>query len=175
MCLYIETEEKVRRMLNKEPFSTYRLMINSKPLVATEPIKVYKLLKRNYIGWKTPYQGQSVNFSFGKAEMGDGIMIGDLLDHRLNYLEHVKWENGEIKENEKNIYYASGRIYEGIHAYYSNRELLDESDLPKEFRVFEAVIPKGAHYFIGNCGDIVADRMIVYKNGVKDKTIKTIG
>ena len=40
--------------------------------------------------------------------------------------------------------------------------------------MFEALIPKGAHYYIGDMGDIVADRMIVYKNGVKDKTIKTI-
>jgi len=103
--------------------------------------------------------------------------------------QYIEWEDGKISsayingENDKialplekiDPMPGSGTVEKGIHAIVNaNDARYAKGVMLSGNKLFEAVIPKGAHYYIGDMGDIVADRMIVYKNGVKDKTIKTL-
>lgn len=168
------------------------------PKTATKPIKVYKLLmpneKKTKLGfvkkfWTTPVMEAKAKFVFGKCSMGDGEMNGNVYYygkvHNGKYWEEFNsnntkcyWEKGVLTpESSYSILNAlpdkakikSVVIKKGIHAYTSQKYTDGGIHI-----LFEAVIPEGAHYFIGDCGDIVADKMIIYKNGVKDKTIKGI-
>lgn len=163
------------------------------PRTATEPIKVYKILSldnKTIFGtkkWVSPVRRTPVKFLFGKSKLGDGIMKGYFVSKWLS--QFIEWKDGKISSayiNGENGYIAlplekvdpmpsSGIVEKGIHA------IIDSSDaryakavMLSGNKMFEAVIPKGAHYYIGDMGDIVADRMIVYKNGIKDKNIKTL-
>ena len=164
------------------------------PKTATEPIKVYKLLMTNEkkypLGfvkkfWTTPIMWAKAKFVFGKCRMGDGKMNGNVYYCEKGCCEestciNIKcyWKRGVLAP--ESSYSALNAIVDkfriknvtikkGIHAFTDQKYTDSGTQI-----LFEAVIPKGAHYFIGDFGDIVADRMIVYKNGVKDKTIKTI-
>lgn len=163
------------------------------PRTATEPIKVYKILSldKTIFGtkkWVSPVRGTPVKFLFGKSKLGDGTMNGSLMSKRL--FQYIEWKDGKISsayingENDKialplekiDPMPSSGVVEKGIHAIVNSSDARYAKALEGLTRnkMFEAVIPKGAHYYIGDMGDIVADKMIVYKNGVKDKTIKTI-
>lgn len=163
------------------------------PRTATEPIKVYKILSldnKTIFGTKklvSPVRGTPVKFLFGKSKLGDGTMNGCLISKWL--CQYIEWEDGKISsayingENDRIVLPlekvdpmpSCGTVEKGIHAIVNANDsrYADAVMMPRN-KMFEAVIPKGAHYYIGDMGDIVADRMIVYKNGVKDKTIKTI-
>jgi hypothetical protein len=163
------------------------------PRTAIEPIKVYKILslEKTIFGtkkWVSPVRGTPVKFLFGKSKLGDGTMNGSLMSKWL--YQHIEWKDGKISsayiigENDKialplekiDPMPSSGVVEKGIHAIVS----ANDARYAKAFegltrnKMFEAVIPKGAHYYIGDMGDIVADRMVVYKNGINDKNIKTL-
>ena len=163
------------------------------PRTATKPIKVYKILSldnKTIFGakkWVSPVRRTPVKFLFGKSKLGDGTMNGCLISKWL--CQYIEWEDGKISsayingENDKialplekiDPMPGSGTVEKGIHAIVNaNDARYAKGVMLSGNKLFEAVIPKGAHYYIGDMGDIVADRMIVYKNGVKDKTIKTL-
>ena len=54
---------------------------------------------------------------------------------------------------------ADSFIEEGFHAFYSK----DGIDRRSKYTLYEAIIPKGSNYFIGDNNDIVADRMKITK------------
>jgi hypothetical protein len=146
---------------------------------------------KNKWSYRTPFQGFDIKFSHGKCEMGDGVMDGRVMfvqrgpvyglynDSRA-YLEDGEsvsgidgnyvysssydaiWENGSIRPvsgyefPEENIVSTTAYVYKGIHAH------LKIPAVSYPYVVNLAIIPKGAHYFIGDDGDIVADRMIIY-------------
>lgn len=166
------------------------------PRTATEPIKVYKILSldnKTIFGakkWVSPVRRTPVKFLFGKSKLGDGTMNGCLISKWLS--QYIEWEDGKISSayinggsdkvddrialplEKVDPMPSSGVVEKGIHAIVNSSDVRYAKALTIGNKMFEAVIPKGAHYYIGDMGDIVADRMIVYKNGVKDKTIKTI-
>ena len=143
--------------------------------------------------YRTPFQGFDIEFSNGKCEMGDGVMDGMAVfvqrgpayclynDSRAcledggsvsgmdgNYLYTSNydaiWENGSIRSvsgykfPEENVVSTTAYVYKGIHAH------LKIPAVSYPYVVNLAIIPKGAHYFIGDDGDIVADKMIIYDN-----------
>lgn len=163
------------------------------PQTANEPIKVYKILSldnKTVFGakkWVSPVRRTPVKFLFGKSELGDGTMNGYLVSKWFS--QHIEWKNGKISsayingENDKialplekiDPMPSAGIVEKGIHAIVNANDVNYTKALALSGnKMFEAVIPKGAHYYIGDMGDIVADRMIVYKNGIKDKNIKTL-
>ena len=166
--------------------------VRNLPRTATEPIKVYKILSldnKTIFGtkkWVSPVRGTPVKFLFGKSKLGDGTMNGCLISKWL--CQYIEWEDGKISsayingENDRIVLPlekvdpmpSCGTVEKGIHAIINSSDTRYTKALVSGNKMFEAIIPKGAHYYIGDMGDIVADRMIVYKNGVKDKTIKTI-
>lgn len=167
--------------------------VRNLPRTATEPIKVYKILSlenKTIFGtkkWVSPVRRTPVKFLFGKSKLGDGTMNGYLVSKWLS--QHIEWEDGKITsayingENDRialplekvDPMPSCGTVEKGIHAIVSSSDArYAKAVMLSGNKMFEAIIPKGAHYYIGDMGDIVADRMIVYKNGVKDKTIKTI-
>ena len=149
------------------------------PLTATKPIKVYKVLtSASKDKWITPVMGKKVRFVFGKCNMGNNLMRGIVYYSDFGYY-HVYWEKGELSVNFDSLFESIDVrelgikdvcVHQGIHAYTDKSSLL----LNEKNAVFEAVIPKGAHYFIGAENEIVADKMIIYKNGVKDTSIEPI-
>lgn len=113
----------------------------SKPLVADEDIVVYKALDHRNIftGEKvirTPYQFYPISFKDGKCVM-DG------------YLECNRF---------KSVSY-------GFHSYVDEEKAdmsckcFPETEMTKHW----AIIPKGGRYFLGNDGDVVSDKLIIFE------------
>lgn len=169
-----------------------------KPLTADKDIHVFKVLFRNEVSPKhnvkryaycTPFKGVTINFDFwGKCVMEadmDGtykeITIATENESHESRVSNVVtydmlWKNGEEVLNTMKT--ASGDYYleieEGIHAYTSFTGAAANwsiNDFPC-YEIHKAVIPKGAHYFIGIYDEIVADKMIICKKKAKNKEKK---
>ena len=143
------------------------------PLTAKEPLIIIKELKEQLDGeckYVTPYQGAEVKFVNGKCKLGDGVMDGDAigLGHGGFVKNHIVWENGKFNENDFESLsdrcrrVLEVRVYRGIHAYYGYPR---GSVTGYVFKT--GVIPPGAHYFVGNCLEIVSDEMIIYENDIE--------
>jgi hypothetical protein len=63
-----------------------------------------------------------------------------------------RWYAGKLKKANMRVN-SYGEVHQGLHAY---RKLGDCPSIR-----FHAIIPKGAKYYIGNDGDIVANKMKV--------------
>lgn len=153
------------------------------PMTAEKPILVFKELLiakvtpsfpafwENKWSYRTPFQGFDIKFSHGKCEMGDGIMTGlvlfEIMDERCVHASKydVCWDDEGIHPvctgtddefPEDNVLSTTAYVYKGIHAN------LKIPAVSYPYVVNLAIIPEGAHYFIGDDGDIVADRMIIY-------------
>jgi len=107
------------------------------PFVAEQDIHVYKQLSHNWLDGKkyyTPYRVSPVNFKNGICEMSS-----------------------------KNFSYRASDsyscVYHGIHA----RRTKTMDGIP--FRgLHHAIIPKGTQYFLGRMNDIVALKVIIFKD-----------
>ena len=113
----------------------------SKPLVADEDIVVYKTLDHRDVFTgkeviRTPYQFYPISFKDGKCVM-DG------------YLEC----------------YPNTSVSFGFHSYVDKESadisciIFAESGMTKHW----AIIPKGGRYFLGNYGDAVSDKLIIFE------------
>ncbi len=109
--------------------------------VAVNDILVYKCLDYDVVyGYSTPFQYFPIYFT----------------------------ENGRYWMNVKNFTYSRNRkdVDEGIHAYY-DKEIAD--DTSESFvdscgtKTHYAIIPKGAKYYIGDKGDVVATTVIIFE------------
>ena len=168
-----------------------------KPLTADKDIHVFKVLVRNEVSskyntkryvYKTPFRGTIIPFnSWGKCII-EANMNGKYLEEitafgykiilngRIKYIPKrkttlISWKNGELEYDiEKAIADTCYlEIEDGIHAYTSFIMAAAKwpiIDFPC-YEIHNAVIPKGAHYFIGLYDEIVADKMIIYKKRVK--------
>jgi hypothetical protein len=188
MCLTTTKGFGIVPMTAEEPTLVFKELLIAK----TRPsFPAFWKTKRSY---RTPFQGFDIKFSNGKCEMGDGTMDGVIMfeqkgpaeclynDSRA-YLEDggsvagidgnyvytsnydAIWENGSVlsvsgyKFPEENIVSTTAYVFKGIHAYLKLPAVSEYI-----YEVKRAIIPKGAHYFIGDDGDIVADKMIIYDN-----------
>lgn len=111
-----------------------RIHPNLQPLVAKKDMVVFKVLEHKKHEWKTPYRNKRVFFFFGKIKL------------------HAKL----------NVVYDT-YVDEGIHScLYASTATSVLSDCDNG-NVFTAIIPKGAEYFIGTWGDVVSNKLIIYK------------
>ena len=138
MCLYIST--KFHRSVNWE----YRAK-----KVGNKPLLVWKLLEYNekIKGYATPYQFLPITFENG-MKVVEGMGFRTVVERPL---------------------VNSAQVNEGVHAYrttnISRNAITKAYDLSGwKFERFPAIIPSGEKYFIGQDGDIVASRMIIFKN-----------
>lgn len=149
-----------------------------------------KRLIQKYV-YYTPFREMAIHFNFwGKCIM-EADMNGRYTtipcykktsnEHGIRYIPMrkttpISWKNGELKYDiEETITdNCSLEIEDGIHAYTSfgnaaiGLALFDWPGMenPRD-TLHKAVIPKGAHYFIGENGNIVSDKMIIYKKQLK--------
>ncbi len=127
----------------------------SPPMVATKPIHVYKILTArpwdDEFPYKTPFQEASVSFN----QDGECRMLSAIT--KVTYDQKVtvgpnQWVICPIRF-----------ITRGLHAY-TRRTYDNDGKLGLSFtKVFHAVIPIGAKYFIGKSHDIVSDDMIIFE------------
>ena len=119
----------------------YHCGIDTKPLVAKENIIVFKLLN-HYVGalpsvFSTPYRAYQIDFGI-RGSVG-----------------RFEYPHTELKLSS----FGTGNVTEGIHAF-----VRPYSDEDGKLHIFHAIIPKGAKYYIGDSGDIVADKMIIFQD-----------
>ena len=109
---------------------------NNKPLKAEKDIRVYKCLDIQF-GITTPFMYHPIKFD----EEGKCILT-----------------SGELKPTSEDT------INKGIHAYRTKNDAIITCLMFPETgtTAFKATIPKGTKYFIGNNGDIVSEKMIIY-------------
>ena len=141
MCLYINQNYHKKQKGEKFPA----------PFIADENILVSKKLEKKWVGkhywYYTPYQEKLITFN----ENGYCLVESDLIDTFCPFgIECVV-----------NTYYDTTyyKVYEGIHSY--NNKIEDE----EFWKIYHyAIIPKGGLYYIGIWGDIVSDKLIIFKN-----------
>lgn len=112
-----------------------------KPATAKNDIFVYKLLSHVNDTYRTPYMNYPIHFRLGKSIVKSKLLITPI---------------------SHGAYYT---VTEGIYAYLKQNYLL-RFRYPDEY-IFKAVIPKGAHYFIGDKNIVVADKMIIFDEIIK--------
>lgn len=116
------------------------LNAESKPFIAQHNILVFKQLsiwgifKKKYV---TPYMDYPVKFDHGIAKIGISHPI--CIDAFTKFKFCVK---------------------EGIHSI-RKYELWNDFN---PYKMFLAIIPKGAGYYVGEHNDIVSDSLIIFKN-----------
>ena len=120
------------------------LYVNSKVLIAKENLKCFKVLQKvNMDSYCTPFMLMPIIFRRGIAKVS---IVGELrLFQSLLRLGH--------------------EIHRGIHAYCTKR-YVDKMWWPSlnSHELKNAIIPKGAQFCIGQDGDVVATKMIIFRN-----------
>ena len=143
MCLTINTDVHTKRTWNR----TFSRRI-PKPLVADKDILCVKTLlpipfSRN-CKFMTPYRNMEVKFDWlnGVAEL-----VSDVKSKRLPFSVFksvVKPKNFNVEN--------------GIHSWVNG------TICHRMGTQFNAIIPKGAKYYIGEDGDLVSSRLLVFEN-----------
>ena len=110
---------------------------NNEPLIAERNIRVYKCLDMDQFGITTPFMYYPIEFD----EEGKCILISKKLELT-----------------------SQDTIREGIHACRTKKaaEFICFMFPEAGTTTFKAIIPKGTKYFIGNNGDIVSEKIIIY-------------
>ena len=156
------------------------------PKIATEDILCYKLLLYNQTTnrYETPYQNFPIVFGYkNRYDMAADEMTGFYYAEQMfcvksswtvnSFLqpsfvsEELKWINGKNIQQLSRVENPTSEfldIHAGIHAYLNIDNIFIGHDC---IHFFKAIIPKGAHYFIGREDDIVADKMIIFDEHVK--------
>ena len=111
---------------------------NLQPLIAKDDIVVSKVLEHGRRGWTTPYQHKRVFFIFGEAKLRSKL---------------------KVRNNEY--------VDEGIHSCSDTSTAVSILSDCDNGNVLTAIIPKGAKYFIGKWGDVVSNKLIIYKSTKK--------
>lgn len=111
-------------------------------IVTDTDIQVWKCLDVMDDCYYTPYMERKIKF-----DSGNGIATQSC--------KRFSWG-----DNEKTS------IARGIHSFWSRfnaNYVVEQFNHTHGTNKFYAVIPKGSHIFIGNCGDIVSDKLIIFK------------
>lgn len=136
------------------------ILKNTNKFVAESNILVYKCLDCEDDKYCTPFQYVPIYFNNGKTE---------LEVKNFTYSHHI------------DILHISNTVNQGIHAYYVYNET---KEVCKAFgyccgtKTHYAIIPKGAKYYVGNKGDVVSTKLIIfeteedYKNYVENNDEK---
>lgn len=121
---------------------------DGKPLIAEEDLPVFKVLHKDIRrGLETPIRGYPIVFTDVKATM----------ESELSVIKSIGFKKSI---GFRNLYLC----YKGIHAYInrlSSGELKWKFPIGNVF-VYKAIIPKGTEYLIGDDGDIVSTKMIIF-------------
>lgn len=146
------------------------------PKITTEDIPCYKLLLYDQTTnrYKTPCQNFPIDFDYEKRcymvvnEM-TGFYYAEQMSHikpRFSVSIVLNWVDGKHIQSLSRVEDPTSEfldIHAGIHAYLNS-----ENISTGQYRhLFKAVIPKGAHYFIGTKDEIVADKMIIFDEDIK--------
>lgn len=129
------------------------------PLIATEDIKVGKILseKRNSLFHVNSYHG--FHYDYGVPYMTeirdtDDYSAFTTIDMEYLYDNYPKWRLGE-----ENLKY----IGQGFHSLLIDSPIyLDNLEYSPSEIMYHATIPKGSEYYIGFCGLVVSNKIIVY-------------
>ena len=109
-----------------------------KPFIADKNIVVYKELEKNSDGYITPYRNFPVEFNImGIAKLKSDVE-DDVFPFKGNWYSLIEFS-----------------VDNGIHSY---RQQLYPSN-----NFHYAIIPKGAKYLVGCFGDIVSEKLIIFK------------
>ena len=137
MCLYTQTSYKTKRSAKTKKATT--------PEIATKDIKVYKVFRCDFHGKLTsPHQHKTYKPGSTYKIKEFGISAAG------TFLNNKDWRVV---------------IYQGIHAWRAKRKAI-RSSCP-HYKIYEAIIPKGAKYFKGHNDDIVCNKLILTKTEVK--------
>lgn len=138
MCLTVETKYHNKHFI----WGKHRNI--PKPLVAQEDILVYKWVECdnfNFNHFYTPYQQKVVEFD----EKGVAILDSGVKSKKVPFTIFIA---------------PNGRFYvsKGIHSFNSQRKAV-------HINVFtmNSIIPKGTKFYIGGSGDIVSQKLIIFK------------
>ena len=156
------------------------------PKITTEDILCYKLLLYNQKTnrYETPYQNFRIDFGYkNRYDMAADEMTGFYYAEQMfrvksswtvnsflqpfSVSEELKWINGKNIQHLSRVENPTSEflyIQAGIHAYLNIDNISIGHDC---IHSFKAVIPKGAHYFIGTKDEIVADKMIIFDEDIK--------
>lgn len=101
----------------------------SRKQIADEDIEVFKVLRRfEYDPWTTPYRKVPVRFNAPmESKLGRGIISVNSGIHSYTTLSGAR----------------------KAKAHMGDSDMLWAWSEPAQFRIFEAVIPKGAEYYLG--------------------------
>lgn len=139
------------------------------PYKAEKPITVKKLLVRvgkwPFYAYYTPFQGERVKFTMGRCKMGDGSMVTVTRDGMNYAVIDGKPQLRPATRPYLDDLDGNPIVFKGVHAYQESIAPSLVAGLPwGECQcLIKGIIPKGAHYYIGNYGEIVADKMIIHK------------
>lgn len=115
--------------------------INEHAWTAERPILVYKILiDYGFFTKITPFMDFKIKFKLGRSQ---------------EYVSNLG--KSVYKYNSETI------IKEGLHAMYNKTIAKIVSDRLGRAKVYYAVIPKGAKYYVGKDHDIVSDRQIIFR------------
>ena len=170
MCLYIKNPKGYRPLIAKKDIVVYKI------------VRYYPDVDRYY----TPYQSQIVLFDENgrcaiKPDTNNGLMRGEISlkteyngKFRYNFWagrDGVSFDGVSDVPDVKDC--ETIRIYQGIHAYpdEDTARLFLATSFSKSYNgiryiIFEAIIPKGAAYYEGEFGHVVADEIILHKDMV---------
>ena len=145
------------------------------PLVADVDVLVYKVLLRNddlamrfhaarsmsvLPEWYRP-QPEYCTPVMREAVIFDDNYEADLRAQISGYGDRI---SVFYKEDDKAFFVGNYNIEEGIHSYFlktAANELLSQDDTT--LRLCVAVIPANTGFFIGQNGDVVSNRLIIYQ------------
>lgn len=111
-----------------------------KSFTARTDLEVIKVLNEYSYGFYTPYMNKQISFKDGKSLMKAGGN-GAHLTKRKSY-----------------------SVNQGIHSYYDYNKSGDKSYFEYyNCKKHKSVIPKGTNYFVGIDGDVVSEKLLVFK------------
>lgn len=127
-----------------------------KPLVATEDIKVYKLLNKDMSTLYVDYRYKPDILLKTQVRQSDDWSCFDDIDYDYLNKNFKGWTRGhkELK-----------CFGQGFHAALSIKRFLKTKS--KSDIIFPATVPKGSRYYLDATGLIVSNQIIVHKDPVE--------
>lgn len=111
-----------------------------KSFTARTDLEVIKVLNEYSYGFYTPYMNKQISFKDGKYLMkagGNGAHLITRKSHSVN---------------------------QGVHSYYDYNKSGDKGYFALyNCKKHKSVIPKGTNYFVGEDGDVVSEKLLVFK------------
>ena len=146
----------------------------NEPLVADVDVLVYKVLLHNDDLAMRFHAAQSMSAlpkwyrpqpEYCTPIMGEAVIFDDNYEAELRArISGYEDRISVFYKDDKAFFVGNYNIEEGIHSYFlktAANELLSQDDTI--LRLYVAVIPANTRFFIGQNGDVVSDRLIIYQ------------